>query len=188
MSIDDDQYSSKIANAARSVNSLFNAISGHIRPNRLAPSVHRNLNKMLNTFYYVPVAQISGNNSTKSLERVQSAPNQLEQAITKLPYSIRKNVTNLLGSTTRSFTNQIGFRQTNEAAETSSSKAGYIFAFVFIFLIVLFGIVGRVIYSANESSSNLAYLKYHRASAAAAALNDTCIENGTRGKAGKNAT
>jgi hypothetical protein len=55
---------------------------------------------------------------------------------------------------------------------TGESKNGYIVAFVFIFIIVLLGIVGRVIYSANDSPiANLAYLKYHRTSAAAAALN-----------------
>lgn len=55
--------------------------------------------------------------------------------------------------------------------DQSSTRSGYIVAFVIIFVIVLFILVGRVIYSSNESAApNIAYLKYHRASMAATAL------------------
>lgn len=60
----------------------------------------------------------------------------------------------------------------NESHMTSiSNKTGYILAFVLIFLIVLLAIFGRVIYSINDSSVHLMYLKYHRNSLAASALN-----------------
>ena len=42
-------------------------------------------------------------------------------------------------------------------------RTGYIFSFVIVFLIVLFGIVSRVIYSSSEPPIGLVYKKYQRA-------------------------
>lgn len=70
-------------------------------------------------------------------------------------------------STTRSMIT----KSTNELDSDPGPRSGYIVSFVIIFVIVLFILVGRVIYSSNESAApNIAYLKYHRASVAATAL------------------
>lgn len=62
--------------------------------------------------------------------------------------------------------------------DTGNIRSGYIVSFVIIFIIVLFIIVGRVIYSSNESAApNIAFLKYHRASTTATALNDRLQAN-----------
>lgn len=75
----------------------------------------------------------------------------------------------------------------SDADEMAASKNGYIVAFVIIFVVVLFIIVGRVIYSSNESSApNLAYLKYHRASLAASALNRASTEHEHNNHANQN--
>jgi hypothetical protein len=55
-------------------------------------------------------------------------------------------------------------------------RTGYIFAFIVIFLIVLFGIVGRVIYSSNDPPTYI-YEKYHRASKLASNYSQNITDN-----------
>lgn len=43
-------------------------------------------------------------------------------------------------------------------------KAGYIFAFLFLFIVLLVGIVGRASYSANDTVIHLNYMKYQNGS------------------------
>lgn len=56
------------------------------------------------------------------------------------------------------------FHQTSHSSEKPqvTYKAGYIFAFSFLFLVLLVGIVGRASYSANDTIIHLNYMKYHR--------------------------
>lgn len=52
----------------------------------------------------------------------------------------------------------------------SSMRTIYMIAIVIMFLLVLFVISGRVIYSSNDSYSNMFYLKYHRNSSLTKAM------------------
>lgn len=56
------------------------------------------------------------------------------------------------------------FYQTNPYSETNrvTYKTGYIFAFGFLFVILLLGIVGRASYSVNDTLVHLNYMKYQR--------------------------
>lgn len=51
-----------------------------------------------------------------------------------------------------------------------SFRTIYMIAIVIMFLLVLFVITGRVIYSSNDSYSNMFYLKYHRNSSLTKAI------------------
>lgn len=72
-------------------------------------------------------------------------------------YSNKTNST----SKTRSSSIKNWINQTSQDAE-GSDKTAYILVFIFIFFIVLFSIVSRVIYSFNDTTSHFVYLKYHR--------------------------
>ena len=64
------------------------------------------------------------------------------------------------------FTTTLVSENISSSKPTSTSisglRTGYIFSFVLVFLIVLFGIVGRVIYSSNERPPIYIYEKYQR--------------------------
>ncbi|CAF0922822.1 unnamed protein product [Brachionus calyciflorus] len=61
-------------------------------------------------------------------------------------------------SSRRARVNHVNISNPNEIVH----KTGYLFSFGFLFIILLFGIVGRVIYSANDTVIHVSYLKYHR--------------------------
>ena len=61
-------------------------------------------------------------------------------------------------------TNYVYTKTTTQSQMNIATKTGYIIAFVFIFIVFLLGIVGRVIYSTNDTPDYLIYLKYYRAS------------------------
>ena len=42
------------------------------------------------------------------------------------------------------------------------TKLGYVLAFVFIFVVGILGLVGRIAYRGNETTTYLVYMKYHR--------------------------
>ncbi|RNA20158.1 hypothetical protein BpHYR1_043176 [Brachionus plicatilis] len=56
------------------------------------------------------------------------------------------------------------FYRTSSLSDASrvTYKTGYLFAFGFLFAVLLLGIVGRATYSANDTLIHLNYMKYHR--------------------------
>ena len=66
-------------------------------------------------------------------------------------------------NTTASYLKKQNTSSSRKAVEMNfGTKLGYIIAFVFIFFVGCLGLVGRLAYRGNETSTYLVYMKYHR--------------------------
>jgi hypothetical protein len=81
------------------------------------------------------------------------------------------NFTISSSTTTPYYVSPLATTSTNTELD-GSLRTIYMIAIVIMFLLVLFVISGRVIYSSNDSYSNMFYLKYHRNSSLAKAIRE----------------